>query len=134
MKVILKKTVYFILIVLLLCIPASVSAEGAQKYKFTKVSTAQALTWQNYFSSGMHLVYKGFDECYYVTKEGKLVKPHPNIVGRSYSDGLTPVYDKNKGLGYVDTNGNVVIPMNLPVITSEDGEVLYAGYFVDRQG
>ncbi|MFA5522977.1 MAG: hypothetical protein WDA24_01345 [Tissierellales bacterium] len=79
----------------------------------------------------MHLVYKSFGDYYYVTKTGKLVKPHPNFIGRSYSDGLTPIYDKNKGLGYVDTSGKVVIPMSLPAITTEDGEVIYSGYFVD---
>lgn len=132
MRELLKKRIAcFISVVMLLCVLVSVEAEGAQQYKFTRVDTDYALSWQSYFNSGMHLVHKSFGDFYYVTKEGKLVKPHPNLLYRSYSDGLTPIYDKNKGLGYVDTNGKVVIPMSLPAVTNEEGEVVYVGYFVD---
>lgn len=126
-----KRIACTILAVIILCLPVLVTAQGAQQYKITRVDTEYALSWGSYFNSGMHLVHKGFGDNYYVTKAGKLVKPHPNLLYRSYSDGLTPIYDKNKGLGYVDTSGKVVIPMSLPAITNEDGEVIYTGYFVD---
>ena len=126
-----KKVVCTILAIMLLCTSVSVMAEGTQQYKITKVDTDnKSLSWGTYFNSGMHLVHMGFGDYYYVTKTGKLVKAYPNTIGRSYSDGLTPIYDKDKGLGYIDINGKVVIPMSLPAITME-GEPIYPGYFVD---
>lgn len=133
MKNVLVRSIAFAMVILV-CLPLAVSADNS-KYEMTRVEfdhKADSYSTGSVFRSGMHLIYDYLGQYSYITKDGKVVKPHTNILGRSYSGGLAPIYHKDKGLGYIDKTGKVVIPMGLNVLKSSDGSVLNIGNFTDE--
>lgn len=129
-----------LIIIILLSLISSVPALAKeQEYKVTKVKGDFTVFGDHYFHDGLLPVMVNYEEYYpgywttydaYLDRNGEILILNEYVSGFDFSEGLAPVLSENvTKLGYMDTTGNIVIPMIFDVYGFEG--ILQAGRFVD---